>query len=186
MEQKNTHLSSNGIHFKASFNRFSTATILLSVALIFCSCEGMEVDPGLAAIDFDLVVADENMMKGTDFSVGTDIHLLLKATNKSNQEILMDDFNSCEVMNDPDFSVVYFKTDQVLIPMGRCLEDVEYFCTALYLPLKIAPNESIYLSGARWLNNPVNADLPKGDFISKYTLAYKGREFRIRAEFSIH
>jgi hypothetical protein len=148
--------------------------------------KGWKLIPALSAIDIDLVVADESMVEGTDFSAGTDIHLLLKATNKSSQEILMDDFNSCEVMNDPDFSEVYFKTDQILIPMGRCLEDVEYFCSALYLPLKIAPNESIYLSGARWLNNPVNADLPKGDFISKYTLAYKGKEFRIRAEFSIH
>jgi len=185
---KESHLtmtSSNLILSNISIYPHLTLGLICILLFSLFSCEKTEVNPVVNAIDIDLVVLDEEMQEGKVFKQGENFMLMLKATNNSDQELKLDDFRGCAVFNDPDFSKIHIELNNQLYLIGRCLEDLDYICLALYLPRKMSPNESINLVGARWLNNPENANLLPGNYVSKYTLEYNGREFHTYAEFSI-
>lgn len=160
-------------------------TIFLA-PITMSACNEVRVDPLLDVIRIELVSMDEEMNETDKFDEGANFMLMLKATNRSNVEVVLEDFQACSVLNDPEFTEVYTIINNKKYLTGRCLKNQTYFCIALNFPRKIPAGESIYLIGARWKDNPDNIDLPTGIYFSKYTLKLNGREFHSAVEFSVN
>lgn len=157
--------------------------IILAIIFLFnfVRCTDEDVIQGLK---IELVSTDKDLIETSEFDVGEDVRLMLKASNLTTQELDLSTLDLCPIMNDATFLVIYgYEGGKKKI--GRALPEEEISCALLNINRMIPPNESIYLAGGNWFSNPNNSELASGNYFSNYTITVDGNDFYTSVEFQV-
>ena len=160
---------------------------LVGSLIFLAGCSGTEIDPKVKNLNLILMVLDNNGNERHSFDSEEDITQALKAINTTEDTLELGAFyDFCPLPNaNKDFFLIYEITkSNELIAIGRPFQ-LPIHCIDLYSPVFIPPYGEMYISKARWLDNPGNSSLKHGNYYSSFEIEIEVKIFNPEVRFTI-